>query len=140
MFHCFPKGHAALAGHALLHPEKKRIIRVALVQERRPTQYQSHRLTEISAARADRNVVDENVCIVIPQMHTLDVTLAALAHTGCCATTLHSHCVCRVGRQVYGAGTPFTDTHTCTRRSSSKYRGIPGWTAALTWPAGGRFL
>ena len=47
--------------------------------------------SEISAARANRNVVDENVRIVIPQTHTLDVTLAALAHTGCRDATLHMH-------------------------------------------------
>jgi len=40
---------------------------------------------------AGRNVVDENVRIVIPQTHTLDVTLAALAHTGCHAATLYTH-------------------------------------------------
>ena len=42
-------------------------------------------------ARAERNVVDENVRIVAPQAHALDIVLAALAHTGCGATTLHMH-------------------------------------------------
>jgi len=66
---------------------------------------ESHQRMEISATRASRNVVDENVGIVIPQTHTLDVTLAALAHTGCCDDTLHTH------RQVQGLQTPYTDTH-----------------------------
>jgi len=47
--------------------------------------------TEISAACANRNFVNENVRIVIPQMHTLNVTLAALARTVCHAATLRTH-------------------------------------------------
>jgi len=43
------------------------------------------------AARANRNVVDTNVRIVSPQTHTIDVTLAALAHTRCRDDTLHTH-------------------------------------------------
>ena len=48
------RGHAELAGHALLHPEKERMLRAAPVQEQGPTQYptrESHQRTEISAAR-----------------------------------------------------------------------------------------
>ena len=55
-----PRGHAELAGHAPLHPEKERILRVAPAQERGPTQHptrESHRRREISTARANRNVV-----------------------------------------------------------------------------------
>ena len=87
-------GHMELAGHAPLHPERERILRVAPVQERGSTQHparESHRRTEISTTRAERNVVDENGRIVAPQAHALDIALAALAHTGCGATTLHMH-------------------------------------------------
>ena len=65
-----------------------------VVQERGSTQHparESHRRTEISTARAERNVVDENVRIVARQAQALDIALAALAHTGCGATTLHMH-------------------------------------------------
>ena len=34
-----PRGHAELAGDAPLHPKKERILRVAPVQERGPTQH-----------------------------------------------------------------------------------------------------
>jgi len=37
------------------------------------------------------NLVDENVRIVAPQAHALDIALAALAHTSCGAATLHTH-------------------------------------------------
>jgi len=37
------------------------------------------------------NLVDENVCIVAPQAHALDIALAALAHTSCGVATLHTH-------------------------------------------------
>jgi len=87
-----PWRHAELAGHAPLHPEKERILCVAAVQEQRPTQHptrESHRRTEISATRANRNVVDKNVRIVSPQTHTMDVVLAALAQTTC--TNQQSH-------------------------------------------------
>jgi len=93
VYHRIP-GDAELAGHAPLHPEKERILRVAPVQARGPTQHptrESHQRTEIPTARANRNVVDENVGIVIPQTHTLDVTLAALAHRGCRDDTLLTH-------------------------------------------------
>ena len=49
-----PRGHAELAGHAPLHPEKERKLRVAPVQEQGPTQdptRERHRRTEMSAAR-----------------------------------------------------------------------------------------
>ena len=89
-----PRGHAELAGDASLHPEKERIVRIAPVHERGPTQHpprESHRRTEISATGADRNVVDKNVRIVSPQTHTMDLALAALAHTRCRYDTLHTH-------------------------------------------------
>jgi len=73
-----PRRHAELDGHVPLHPEKERILCVAPVQERGPTQHptrESHRRTEISATRANRNVVDRNVRIVSPQTHTVDVGL-----------------------------------------------------------------
>jgi len=88
-----PRRHAELAGHAPLHPEKERILCVAPVQKRGPTQHptrESHRRTKISAARTNRNVVDTNVRIVSPQTHTMDVALAALAHTRCGDDTLHT--------------------------------------------------
>ena len=44
-----------------------------------------------STARAERNVVDEKVRTVAPQAHALDIAMAALAHTGCGATSLHMH-------------------------------------------------
>ena len=68
-----------------------------------------------------------------PQTHTMDVALAALAHTRCRDDTLHTHW------QVYDLRTSCTDTNTCTRNSSSKYGGIPG-RAALTWLIGSCFL
>jgi len=89
-----PREHAELAGHAPLHPEKERILCVAPVQEQGPTQHptrERHRRTEISATRGNRNVVDKNVRIVSPQTHTMDVALAALAHTRCRDDTLHTH-------------------------------------------------
>jgi len=89
-----PRGHAELAGHAPLHPEKECILRIAPVQERGPPQHpprESHRRTEISAVGANRNVVDKNVRIVSPQTHTMDVALAALVHTRCRNDTLHTH-------------------------------------------------
>jgi len=86
------------------------------VQERRPTQHpprERHRRTEISAVGANRNVVDKNVRIV-PQTHTMDVALPALAHTRYRDDTLYTH------QPVYGLRTPCTDTNTCTRNSSSE--------------------
>ena len=131
-----PRRHAELAGHAPLQPEKERMLCVAPVQERGPTQHStrgSHRRTDISSTCANRNVVDTNVRIVSPQTHTMDVALAALAHTRCRDDTLHTHW------QVYDLRTSCTDTNTCTRNSSSKYGGIPG-RAALTWLIGSCFL
>ena len=89
-----PRGHVELARDTPLHPEKERILRVAPVQGRGPTQHpprESHRRTEISATGAERNVVDKNVHIMSPQTHTMDVALAVLAHTRYHYDTLHTH-------------------------------------------------
>ena len=83
-----------MAGHAPLHPEKERILCVAPVQERAPTQHptrESQQRTEISATPANRNVVDKNIHIVSLQTHTMDVAMAALAHTRSRDDNLNTH-------------------------------------------------
>ena len=64
----------------LPHTMSYKIFRVAPVQERGRKKHpprESHRRTEISAARADRNLLNENVCISVPQAH--------LGHRAVCA-------------------------------------------------------
>ena len=139
-------GHAELAGHAPLHPEKERVLCVAPVQERGPTQHstrESHRRTEISAARGNRNVVDTNVRIVSPHGRRAgcagahEVQRRHPAHTPASvrpSNTMHRHCLCMVfegltlALSVHGVRRPYTNT--CTRNSSSKYGGIPGQATA----------
>jgi len=83
------QGTCGIGQHAPLHPEKERILRIAPVQERGPTQHPTEREPPTHrnfGAGANRNVVDKNVRIVSPQTHTMDVALhwrtrgAAMTH------------------------------------------------------------
>jgi len=76
-----PRGHAELAVHAPLPPEKERIL--GSLQSRSKDSHSTQRERVTDARKFPQHV--------IPQTHTMDVTLAALVYTGCHDDILHTH-------------------------------------------------